>query len=71
MADQKLTRIILDASKGDLAGQVRVAEYCIARERPSDGISFITARHPNEDRHFAVKWNKVSLRIYPQWEGKK
>ena len=57
-----VNRIILDAS-GDLILQVRAAKASIEDGRPSGDVAVIEFE---DGQRFGVKWNKDSVRVYPQ-----
>lgn len=58
----EVKRIIIDAS-GGLILQVRAAKASIADGRPSGDIAGIVFE---DGKRFGVKWNKDSVRVYPQ-----
>jgi hypothetical protein len=59
----EVKRIIIDATAGDLILQVRAAKASIADGRPSGDIAGIVFE---DGKRFGVKWNKDSVRVYPQ-----
>ena len=61
-----IKRIILDYEAGELTMQVRAAHEAIRAGRPSDGLSSLSFGRGAERLFFAVKWNKDSVRVYPQ-----
>ena len=62
----EIKRIIIDAS-GSLILQVRAAHAAIMDGRPDDGLSVLSYGLGSEPaKVFAVKWNKDSVRVYPQ-----
>lgn len=55
-------RIILDAEADDVHGQLDAAVAALRHGRPRDGLLGLSMR----GRHYAVKWNVRSVRVYPQ-----
>lgn len=65
-----IKRIILDYEAGQLILQAKAATAAIRDGRPADGISVLAYGLENgPDKVFAVKWNKDSVRVYPQQRG--
>lgn len=60
-------RVILDYAAGELILQVKAAHAAIRDGRPIDGISVLAyGLGGGPGKVFAVKWNKGSVRVYPQ-----
>lgn len=57
-------RIILEGS-GDLIGQALAAKWALTQPRPSDSIMGLM----RGGDHYAIKWNKGSIRVYRQIES--
>lgn len=63
----EIKRIIIDYEAGELLLQTRAAHAAIRDGRPVDGLSVLSYGLGNgPDKVFAVKWNKDSVRVYPQ-----
>jgi hypothetical protein len=58
----EIKRIIIEAD-GDLILQVRAAKASIRDGRPSLNVTGIEFEN---GQRFGVKWNKDSVRVYPQ-----
>jgi hypothetical protein len=61
----KVERIIIDATKGYLVQQVEAAHAAITAGI-NEGETYGLRR---AERYFGVRRNKVSVRVYPQWEA--
>lgn len=63
----EIKRVIIDYQGGHLLLQARAAHAAIMAGRPADGLSVLSYGFSNEpSKVFAVKWNKDSVRVYPQ-----
>lgn len=63
----EIKRVIIDYQGGHLLLQARAAHAAIMGGRPADGLSVLSYGFSNEPSTvFAVKWNKDSVRVYPQ-----
>lgn len=62
-----IKRVILDYEAGELILQVKAAHAAIREGRPVGGISCSVYDFEGRGRRaFGVKWNKDSVRVYPQ-----
>lgn len=64
---QGIKCVILDYEAGDLILQVKAAQSSIRDGRPSANVcGVVFGLGTGSDKAFAVKWNKDSVRVYPQ-----